>query len=568
MKVLFIPCAKKIPSDMEIRFGDIPSIMVPINKEPVLKKIHASANEVFDLILILTYDNSQFISDYVSQMKFDNVQILNIDKLKDIGYTISYGLNYLESLYGLNTVENLTINFGDTLVEDYDFFTNENLIAYADVIDFERWTTFEFDDGRILEILDKSENDVGKEFYHTFIGLFSISDVLKFNSLLKHSIKDSKTGVSADSFYNTIKQYNESYTFNFFHSGMWIDLGHSDNYMFKTSDETRFFNSIEIDKKRGIIKKSSSNWLKLTQEIEWYLNIPKDLKYLSPQILDYELNTLKTNVSLEYYNYPTLQEIYVFGNYSIDKWKLIFESIFFIQEEFSRYAKAFSEDDIKSAITKMYVDKTLNRIEEYKTKKHLKLFFESDTITINGKAYQSLKYFVENLSELTKAMGLYETTYFNPIHGDFCFSNLLYDPLTNIIRVIDPRGSFGDFKIYGDSRYEYAKMFHCINGGYDLIIKDLFDLKIVNGEIEYQIKKTEKHSVIRDLFIHKIKDKVESVEQIIFIEAVLFISMIPLHNDKPNRQVAMLCTALKLMDSIFSFEKLTNNFTLNQLTYD
>lgn len=567
MKVLLIPCAKKIPSDMEIRFGDIPSIMVPINKEPLLKKIYASANQALDLILILTYNNSQFISEYISQMKFDNVRVIDIDKLEDIGYTINYGLNFLDSLYGLNNVENVTINFGDTLVEDYKFSDSENLIAYADVIDFKRWTTFEFYDGKILDILDKSENDVGKEFYHTFIGLFSINDVLNFSFFLKDSIHKSKTEVSTDSFYEAIKHFNELNKFKFFHSVMWIDLGHADNYMIKTKNETRFFNSIEIDKKRGIITKKSTNWEKLTQEIEWYLKIPKDLKYLSPQILDYEINTVNTNVSLEYYNYPTLQEIYVFGNYSIDRWKLIFESIFFIQEEFSRYKKVFSKTDIKNSITKMYVDKTISRIEEYKTKSHLKAFFESDIITINNKEYRSLKYFVENLSELTESLGLYETTYFNPVHGDFCFSNLLYDPLTNIIRLIDPRGSFGDFKIYGDPRYEYAKISHCLNGGYDLIIKDFFNIKIVNGNIEFQIKKSEKHSMIRNLFLHKIK-KVVAIEQIIFIEAILFISMIPLHSDKPKRQIAMLCTALKLIDSIFSFEKLSNNFSLIQSTYD
>ena len=63
------------------------------------------------------------------------------------------------------------------------------------------------------------------------------------------------------------------------------------------------------------------------------------------------------------------------------------------------------------------------------------------------------------------------------MHGDFCFSNILYDFKSQSIKVIDPRGLSGDGKeqsIYGDLRYDVAKLAHSVIGKYDFIIAGRF----------------------------------------------------------------------------------------------
>ena len=52
---------------------------------------------------------------------------------------------------------------------------------------------------------------------------------------------------------------------------------------------------------------------------------------------------------------------------------------------------------------------------------------------------------------------------FSVIHGDPCFTNILIEETYNFMRLIDPRGSFGSFDIYGDSRYDLAKIFHSMD---------------------------------------------------------------------------------------------------------
>jgi len=69
------------------------------------------------------------------------------------------------------------------------------------------------------------------------------------------------------------------------------------------------------------------------------------------------------------------------------------------------------------------------------------------------------------------------------IHGDMCFANILYDRLTNLFKFIDPRGSFGTAGIYGDPRYDVAKLMHSVDGGYDFLIHEMFNIQETSGHI-------------------------------------------------------------------------------------
>lgn len=58
------------------------------------------------------------------------------------------------------------------------------------------------------------------------------------------------------------------------------------------------------------------------------------------------------------------------------------------------------------------------------------------------------------------------------------------------------------------------------------------------------------HSEISKIFDEKLCKFGFDVEQVKLIEAVLFLSMIPLHNDKPKRQLAMYCQAITKLNQI------------------
>ncbi len=137
------------------------------------------------------------------------------------------------------------------------------------------------------------------------------------------------------------------------------------------------------------------------------------------------------------------------------------------------------------------------------------------------------------------------------VHGDLCLSNILYDLPSRVCKFLDPRGSFGTAGIYGDPRYDVAKLYHSIHGLYDFITNDLFDTSIDGTNINLTIRSRPQHRTIQERF-----EKVFFAEfdrrEILLITGLLFASMPALHYDAPRRQMAMYARALELLNEVFS----------------
>jgi hypothetical protein len=129
-------------------------------------------------------------------------------------------------------------------------------------------------------------------------------------------------------------------------------------------------------------------------------------------------------------------------------------------------------------------------------------------------------------------------------HGDLCFSNVFIDTHKKSIKCIDPRGSFASDKMYGDILFDYAKITQSALGLYDLVIEDKFKLTYDHKNIQYKIFLPSNYSVIQTEFTKFIPQKYK--KQIRLIESLQFLSMIPWHNDKPQRQIVFLCIGIKL----------------------
>lgn len=193
---------------------------------------------------------------------------------------------------------------------------------------------------------------------------------------------------------------------------------------------------------------------------------------------------------------------------------------------FKRYT--VKDTNIHSALEEMYLTKTLQRFEKMKKDGRFLAFFESP-IEVNGKKYLPLNEIIIALEKAIPEM-LYDVDTFNIIHGDLCFANIMVDSNFSFIKVIDPRGKFGTYDIFGDFRYELAKLFHSVDGKYDFIIKDLFDLDY-NSEracINYRIQDRKREFNLYKVFLSTFAAEIDSdLKKIELIEALLFLSMIP-----------------------------------------
>ncbi len=161
------------------------------------------------------------------------------------------------------------------------------------------------------------------------------------------------------------------------------------------------------------------------------------------------------------------------------------------------------------SIKEAYFNKTMQRLSKIE---YLVPFAREEFIIVNGRKCRNVFYC---RNELEKALDGLRCDSFPFIHGDCTFSNLMvrdtggaegiggsgdksengdeYRGGAGEPVLIDPRGYFGFTELYGDERYDWAKLYYSIVGNYDKFNLKKFSLDIgghsvVDGEIIKDLK--------------------------------------------------------------------------------
>lgn len=541
MKALLIPSATLIPDEMRSQMGMLPSCLFPLQNVTMLERICDWYSGTADVVYVVTGKAKEKVREYVAVKKLD-VHLVELDELYDLGYTVRRGM---EAVLAENSgVQRVYINFGDTLLANQPGESADDVIYYAHEAFTPDWTYFSHDGSRITEIWDKGQTkEVSSDIGNAFPGVFEIARPADF---LREAVLSASTPQPGqDTFYTALMKYVNSGSARFVLAEDWFDVGHRERYaQARTAVAARVFNTIGIDKDRGLLTKRSENREKLIHEIKWYLKMPDALQYMLPRIYRYSLDWNEPYVTMEYYGYTTLHEMLVYGDVNEAQWRTIFSRLLFILRDMGRFQVTDTNTDRKKALKKMYINKTISRLESLRDDEHFSAFFEGN-ITINGQEFPSLDEYVCQMPALLERRLIMDPPPFCIIHGDLCFSNILVESDLGFLRVIDPRGSFGDYDIYGDPRYELAKLMHSMDGRYDHITEDIFSVQVHGREIIYtQPQNTEGvYRIFREVFQPLLADYAD----LQLIESLLFLSMIPLHSDHLNRQYAMLATGLLLL---------------------
>lgn len=140
-----------------------------------------------------------------------------------------------------------------------------------------------------------------------------------------------------------------------------------------------------------------------------------------------------------------------------------------------------------------YFHKTMERLHRIED---LVPFARERVIRINGKTCRNVYY---HKRELERALERLSCGKFHFIHGDCTFSNLmLREDGTPVL--IDPRGYFGFTQLYGDVRYDWAKLYYSIVGNYDRFNLKDFRLDIRENEVALEIGSNHWEDMENDFF--------------------------------------------------------------------
>jgi dTDP-glucose pyrophosphorylase len=510
---------------------------MPINGKPAVSYIlDELLLQGFSRFVFVVGINKELLIDYVSTVYGSRAEISFVepDKIEGLAYSIY-------AAHNAATSKDVLVILGDTIFR-YNIDLSSSFALYSAVPDTGRWCTIERNDGIITKYHDK-KNIPGEKF-DALIGVYYFTDREFFFSCTKDVIEKGIRMNDGFQISSVMELYSRKHQIKAIEAAEWHDCGSIDNF-YRTRKElisVRKFNSLKFNYDFNTITKESRNE-EFVNEVLWYVSLPPKLKAFVPAIIEYSTDYTKPFITMEYCGHTTLAELYMYYDIKPDIWKWIFSRLFGLVGLFGQYNAEMRPSDFME----MYIIKTDKRLRDMEVM--IPGLLTQKTIKVNGKLlynYSALREKIEKFS-----MKLFMPKDIQIIHGDFNFSNILYDINSGSIKLVDPRGSFGKMpSIYGDIKYDLAKLRHSLSG-YEFIINDIFTVESKDDmtEINYTIYKNKNHKEIADLFDAMLFERYD-IQQIKFIEGLLFLSMTPLHSDSRKRQMVMYAKGLELLNEV------------------
>ncbi len=135
-------------------------------------------------------------------------------------------------------------------------------------------------------------------------------------------------------------------------------------------------------------------------------------------------------------------------------------------------------------------------------------------------------------------------------HGDPCFSNILYDQQRYLLKLIDPKGALTEEELWTHPMYDLCKISHSVLGDYDFINNGLYKVDFLDDNNLVLNFSHTNHESLKPIFINQVKAMGYDVRIVRLGEASLFLSMLPLHIDYPNKVLAFMLKASQILNKV------------------
>ncbi|WP_010433890.1 hypothetical protein [Vibrio cyclitrophicus] len=519
-----------VGQELESEFGKIPPSFLPLGNKRLFQHQIALAPTGVDVYLSIPESYSASLIDK-KWIENHNVKILKTPDSLSLGASLVAALN----LSGNCLDKPLHILYGDTLYRELPMGDDIASISYAK--DSYNWAVLTDDDAHWLK---SGQCQLSSESPKIIDGYFKFSNP---RELIK-AITQSKW-----SFLEGLNRYHNVIGITPIESNSWLDFGHVNTYYRSKAEFTtqRAFNELTITSKW--IEKSSLKDNKIAAEANWFESLPASLRGNIPQYLGSSFIQGKTSYRLEYLHLTALNELFVFSKLPSHIWTQILSSCIDFLLACKEHKSPVTESE--NSLSVLFNEKTKQRLDEYCQDNSISLdekwrFNQADEISLRTILEFSQEYLPNNQEQNSV------------LHGDFCFSNILYDFRAGKVKTIDPRGMTptGEQTIYGDLRYDLAKLSHSILGMYDWIIAGYYEVSINNNNINFDFPENNQYKETQQSFIKMVEVEFGLTAQNLYaMQVQLFLSMLPLHADDQERQKALFANAFRLYEILTRLEQ-------------
>lgn len=513
MTLSLITSASYAADELVAEFGRLPPAFLPVGH----RRLYEIQIGLLPAPVYLTLPTSFRIPD-MDRDRLDHagVTVIAVPDGLRLGESVEYALNRIGHAEAA-----VHILHGDTVI--YDLPAGEDVVAVGEAPEVYAWGAAD-DDGEAADAA-------------VLAGYFAFADGL----MLRRSL-----AVAQGDFVAAVHEYGHHRPLARAEVASWLDCGHLQTYYRSRCSIriNRAFNALSMNYRR--VEKRSADKAKMAAEAAWYEGLPAPLRLYTPAFLGRSAETAEqAGYSIEYVPSPSLHELFVFGDLGQAGWRNIFSACF-------EFLEACHAEQPPAPL-----DAPLRALTTGKTPQRLEQFLQAADIApeaewrYRGRPLPPLPEIIRLTSAEIDAQ---RPDLQGVMHGDLCFTNAFYDFRTRRIRVIDPRGGAnGAPTLHGDLRYDLAKLNHSLHGLYDFILTGRyacsgFDGRDVAIDFPADCGLDRISGIAREFRLGdcRLGDRENTA-----LTIHLFLSMLPLHADRPDRQQAFLANALRLFADWF-----------------
>ncbi len=324
-----------------------------------------------------------------------------------------------------------------------------------------------------------------------------------------------------------------------------LDISNYNNLLTYISQgfDSRFFNNLEGNE--YIVTKKSTNKKKIKQEYTYYQLLPDEMKKWMVMPYNYVENEETAQYTMERLHMTDIATRWIHKAIDEEEFINILNKTFYYIN--NRIKKNISQKEYRKIESNLYVNKIKERIEQLKKEK---LYAKIDMHIKSGTDFNSIDDIFEYYLSIYNKYENNNKKYISVIgHGDLCFANMLYSKETDILKFIDPKGALKEEDLWTNPYYDIAKLSHSICGNYDLFNCGSYSIHI-NSELKCELEVYNNNDKYIEIFKQYVEKNGFDYNLVRLYEASLFLSMLPLHIDYPQKVFGFILNAINILKEI------------------
>jgi hypothetical protein len=325
-----------------------------------------------------------------------------------------------------------------------------------------------------------------------------------------------------------------------------LDLAKIRDFLSYTVGSTaaRHFNRIEAGD--YYYTKSSTLRAKIEAEYKFYGLAPEAMRPWLIQPFDYQDDGQRASYKMLRHYLADAALQWVHGAFDADSFGAFVDRLLFFLAE--RPRKACSREQSAQAARALFVTKLETRAQQFLA---LDEGRRIDTLAASAGAHLALAPQLERFKRLyARHEAAFAFDHMVVGHGDPCFSNVLYDQQRHLLQLIDPKGALNADDIWTHPLYDLCKVSHSALGDYDFINNGMCSVGFTDGnDLVLRFAHTN-HGALKPLFTQRLRSAGHAPQLVRLGEASLFLSMLPLHVDCPNKALAFMLKANQILDEV------------------